>query len=256
MLDYCPGALELNAVADRRDTLSVQRCESDAASLGVEQILQILGLALDGHNEVLGCIRRDVDHAISHPVVPDRVAFLEWLLGEPKLAAPVREVHHDRAHPRDRRIPPLRRPLNELATEPAATSLADDERAYGISPDSRDDPELPPVCHATTRGGEAIEVVHLGVLSEPKRHALQYVHLSRESPLGTDVNRVADSRSQFAEPGTLSSTSPTHRPLPRRAHRGASSYRRPDLGARRTVRRVASLCNPPTGIPAAAIADP
>jgi hypothetical protein len=36
---------------------------------------------------------------------------------------------------------------------------------------------------------------------------------------------------EFAEPGTLSSTFPTNRPLPRSAPRGASSYRRPVLGA-------------------------
>ena len=36
---------------------------------------------------------------------------------------------------------------------------------------------------------------------------------------------------EFAEPGTLSSTFPTNLPLPRSAPRGASSYRRPVLGA-------------------------
>jgi hypothetical protein len=36
---------------------------------------------------------------------------------------------------------------------------------------------------------------------------------------------------KFAEPGTLSSTFPTNLPLPRSAPRGASSYRRPVLGA-------------------------
>ena len=38
-------------------------------------------------------------------------------------------------------------------------------------------------------------------------------------------------RKIFAEPGTLSSTFPTNLPLPRSAPRGASSYRRPVLGA-------------------------
>ena len=36
---------------------------------------------------------------------------------------------------------------------------------------------------------------------------------------------------EFAEPGTLSSTFPTNLPFPRSAPRGASSYRRPVLGA-------------------------
>jgi hypothetical protein len=40
---------------------------------------------------------------------------------------------------------------------------------------------------------------------------------------------------QFAEPGTLSSTVPTDLPLPRTAAREASSYRRPVLGAGRTL---------------------
>src|ERR671919_131396 len=40
---------------------------------------------------------------------------------------------------------------------------------------------------------------------------------------------------KFAEPGTLSSTFPTNVPLPRTAPRGASSYRRPVLGAGATV---------------------
>jgi hypothetical protein len=39
----------------------------------------------------------------------------------------------------------------------------------------------------------------------------------------------------FAEPGTLSSTFPTNLPLPRSAPRGASSYRRPVLGAGRNL---------------------
>ncbi len=38
-------------------------------------------------------------------------------------------------------------------------------------------------------------------------------------------------RRRFAEPGTLSSTFPTNLPLPRSAPRGASTYRRPVLGA-------------------------
>ena len=41
---------------------------------------------------------------------------------------------------------------------------------------------------------------------------------------------------EFAEPGTLSSTFPTSLPLPRSAPRGASSYRRPVLGAGRNLR--------------------
>jgi hypothetical protein len=41
---------------------------------------------------------------------------------------------------------------------------------------------------------------------------------------------------RFAEPGTLSSTFPTNLPLPRSAPRGASSYRRPVLGAGRNLR--------------------
>ncbi len=41
---------------------------------------------------------------------------------------------------------------------------------------------------------------------------------------------------KFAEPGTLSSTFPTNLPLPRSAPRGASSYRRPVLGAGGTLR--------------------
>jgi hypothetical protein len=41
---------------------------------------------------------------------------------------------------------------------------------------------------------------------------------------------------EFAEPGTLSSTFPTNLPLPRSAPRGASSYRRPVLGAGRNLR--------------------
>jgi hypothetical protein len=41
---------------------------------------------------------------------------------------------------------------------------------------------------------------------------------------------------KFAEPGTLSSTFPTNVPLPRSAPRGASSYRRPVLGAGRNLR--------------------
>jgi hypothetical protein len=45
------------------------------------------------------------------------------------------------------------------------------------------------------------------------------------------------SRRSFAEPGALSSTTPTHRPLPRRASQGASSYRRPVLGALSNVRQ-------------------
>ena len=40
---------------------------------------------------------------------------------------------------------------------------------------------------------------------------------------------------KFAEPGTLSSTFPTNLPLPRSAPRGASSYRRPVLGAGRNL---------------------
>ena len=40
---------------------------------------------------------------------------------------------------------------------------------------------------------------------------------------------------EFAEPGTLSSTFPTNLPLPRSAPRGASSYRRPVLGAGRNL---------------------
>ena len=40
---------------------------------------------------------------------------------------------------------------------------------------------------------------------------------------------------RFAEPGTLSSTFPTNLPLPRSAPRGASSYRRPVLGAGRNL---------------------
>ena len=40
---------------------------------------------------------------------------------------------------------------------------------------------------------------------------------------------------EFAEPGTLSSTFPTNLPLPRSAPRGASSYRRPVLGAGGTL---------------------
>jgi hypothetical protein len=40
---------------------------------------------------------------------------------------------------------------------------------------------------------------------------------------------------KFAEPGTLSSTFPTNLPLPRSAPRGASSYRRPVLGAVRNL---------------------
>jgi hypothetical protein len=40
---------------------------------------------------------------------------------------------------------------------------------------------------------------------------------------------------EFAEPGTLSSTFPTSLPLPRSAPRGASTYRRPVLGAGGTL---------------------
>lgn len=47
---------------------------------------------------------------------------------------------------------------------------------------------------------------------------------------------------KFAEPGTLSSTFPTNVPLPRTAPRGASTYRRPVLGA------AALYANPDTPI--------
>jgi len=48
----------------------------------------------------------------------------------------------------------------------------------------------------------------------------------------------APGRKRFAEPGTLSSTFPTNLPLPRSAPRGASSYRRPVLGAGRNLRKA------------------
>jgi len=51
---------------------------------------------------------------------------------------------------------------------------------------------------------------------------------------------------EFAEPGTLSSTFPTNLPLPRSAPRGASSYRRPVLGAVRTLRHLGRVLQVPT----------
>ena len=45
------------------------------------------------------------------------------------------------------------------------------------------------------------------------------------------AGREGPAARKFAEPGTLSSTFPTNLPLPRSAPRGASSYRRPVLGA-------------------------
>jgi len=50
-------------------------------------------------------------------------------------------------------------------------------------------------------------------------------------PLEENGRARRPGRKEFAEPGTLSSTFPTNRPLPRSAPRGASSYRRPVLGA-------------------------
>ena len=47
---------------------------------------------------------------------------------------------------------------------------------------------------------------------------------------------------EFAEPGTLSSTFPTNLPLPRSAPRGASSYRRPVLGAGRNLGEETCPC--------------
>ena len=55
---------------------------------------------------------------------------------------------------------------------------------------------------------------------------------------GQKKGRARRARPQeFAEPGTLSSTFPTNLPLPRSAPRGASSYRRPVLGAGRNLRQ-------------------
>ena len=45
------------------------------------------------------------------------------------------------------------------------------------------------------------------------------------------ASQAPEREKKFAEPGTLSSTFPTNLPLPRSAPRGASSYRRPVLGA-------------------------
>ena len=62
--------------------------------------------------------------------------------------------------------------------------------------------------------------------------------IKRELPgRPTPGSRPGNAAKEFAEPGTLSSTFPTGFPLSRTAARGASSYRRPVLGAR------SNLCN-------------
>ena len=54
---------------------------------------------------------------------------------------------------------------------------------------------------------------------------------STEAPDSGGAGSAGAGAEKFAEPGTLSSTFPTNLPLPRSAPRGASTYRRPVLGA-------------------------
>jgi hypothetical protein len=91
----------------------------------------------------------------------------------------------------------------------------------------------------------------LGARQGPRRRTLRnlrfFLYATVELRSAALVRRSVERRKRagqqpdpqkFAEPGTLSSTFPTNIPLPRSAPRGASSYRRPVLGAGRRLRHV------------------
>jgi hypothetical protein len=129
-------------------------------------------------------------------------------------------------------------------TEPVAPSsgFPTDCRRSGRRSESHQPRTLRTRCIADSRGcpwgRQGIQIATLrklrSFLFTPGRAAPDGVCSSRSKRQKGPRRR--DPGHEFAEPGTLSSTFPTNLPLPRSAPRGASSYRRPVLGAGRNLR--------------------
>jgi hypothetical protein len=136
-----------------------------------------------------------------------------------------------------------RRRSTTKCTEPVAPSsgFPTDRRRTGCHSESHQPRTLRTRCIADSRGPPG------GPSRHPNRNFSQIAIFSFRN--GQTATRTLCSRSvreekrpsamarpqRFAEPGTLSSTFPTNLPLPRSAPRGASSYRRPVLGAGRNL---------------------
>src|SRR6188474_1650656 len=133
-------------------------------------------------------------------------------------------------------------------TEPVAPSsgFPTDRRRSGCRSENHQPRVLRARCMADTRGTRA---VRQGGRSRAARKLRFFLFAQGRTAYrgGCSICEREEKRAErggstpkeFAEPGTLSSTFPTNLPLPRSAPRGASSYRRPVLGAGRTLREGA-----------------
>jgi hypothetical protein len=68
-------------------------------------------------------------------------------------------------------------------------SSTDDERSERIHLDTRHRPQFTPVAHEVSGLRNVGQVVDLRVALEPERHALEFLHLHRESPCAVELNR-------------------------------------------------------------------
>ena len=128
-------------------------------------------------------------------------------------------------------------------TEPVAPSsgFPTDRRRSGCRSESHQPRALRTRCIADSRGAR---YRRQGALERTCRKLRSFLFAQArsadQSACSSSVRKKKrpDTRvrpQEFAEPGTLSSTFPTNLPLPRSAPRGASSYRRPVLGAGRNL---------------------
>ena len=133
---------------------------------------------------------------------------------------------------------------HKKCTEPVAPSsdFPTDRRRSDCLPESHQPWAFRTRCKAHPRGfGEPVKAPGRQLVANCVLFFSQQACCTAKPVLwireGRKNGRTRRTRPQeFAEPGTLSSTFPTNLPLPRSAPRGASSYRRPVLGADRNLR--------------------